>query len=86
MDINQLSKIVKKKILDNKLIEKVEILDKSFMHKNHSSNQAGKYHLRLIIDSIELKKKNKVVSNKLIYKILEEEMKLYIHSIQIVFN
>tara|TARA_B100000700_G_scaffold229537_1_gene253748 strand:+ start:377 stop:637 length:261 start_codon:yes stop_codon:yes gene_type:complete len=86
MDINQLSKIVKKKILDNKLIEKVEILDKSFMHKNHSSNQAGKFHLRLIIDSIELKKKNKVVSNKLIYKILEEEMKLYIHSIQIVFN
>ena len=52
MDINQLSKIVKKKILDNKLIEKVEILDKSFMHKNHSSNQAGKFHLRLIIDSI----------------------------------
>ena len=86
MDINQLSKIVKKKILDNKLIEKVEILDKSFMHKNHSSNQVGKFHLRLIIDSIELKKKNKVFSNKLIYKILEEEMKLYIHSIQIVFN
>ena len=86
MDINQLSKIVKKKILENKLIEKVEILDKSFMHKNHSSNQVGKFHLRLIIDSIELKKKNKVVSNKLIYKILEEEMKLYIHSIQIVFN
>ena len=86
MDINQLSKIVKKKILENKHIEKVEILDKSFMHKNHSSNQAGKFHLRLIIDSIELKKKNKVFSNKLIYKILEEEMKLYIHSIQIVFN
>ena len=60
MDINQLSKIVKKKILDNKLIEKVEILDKSFMHKNHSSNQAGKFHLRLIIDSIELKKKIKL--------------------------
>ena len=56
------------------------------MHKNHSSNQAGKFHLRLIIDSIELKKKNRVISNKLIYKILEEEMKLYIHSIQIVFN
>ena len=86
MDINQLSKIVKKKILDNKLIEKVEILEKSFMHKKHSSNQAGKFHLRLIIDSIVLKKKNKVISNKLIYKILEEEMKLYIHSIQIVFN
>ena len=57
MDINQLYKIVKKKILENKHIEKVEILDKSFLHKNHSSNQAGKFHLKLIIDSSELKKK-----------------------------
>ena len=86
MDINQLSKIVKKKILENKYIEKIEILDKSFLHKNHSSNQVGKFHLKLIINSSELKNKNKVISNKLIYKILEEEMKLYIHSIQIVFN
>ena len=42
-------------------------------------------YIKLIINSNELKKMNKVVSNKIIYQILEEEMKLYIHSIQIVF-
>ena len=85
MNINQLSEIVKKKILENKHIENVQILDKSFLHKTHLSNEAGKFHLQLIINSNELKRKNRIVSNKVIYKILEEEMKLYIHSIQIVF-
>tara|TARA_B110000014_G_scaffold257902_1_gene243179 strand:- start:389 stop:649 length:261 start_codon:yes stop_codon:yes gene_type:complete len=85
MNINQLSQIVKKKILKNKYIEKVEILDKTFLHKNHLSNQVGKFHIKIIISSNELKKMNKVISNKIIYQILEEEMKLYIHSIQIFF-
>ena len=85
MNINQLSEIVKKKILENEYIEKVEILDKSFLHKNHFSKQTGKFHIKLMINSNALKKKNKVVSNKIIYKILEEEMKLYIHFIIIFF-
>ena len=85
MNINQLSQIVKKKILKNKYIKKVEILDKTFLHKNHLSNQVGKFHIKIIISSNELKKMNKVISNKIIYQILEEEMKLYIHSIQIFF-
>ena len=38
MDINQLSEIVKKKILENKLIEDVDLEDKSFLHKNHKTN------------------------------------------------
>ena len=32
MDINQLSEIVKKKILDNKIIEKVELEAVSYTH------------------------------------------------------
>ena len=67
MNINQLSEIVKKKILENEYIEKVEILDKSFLHKNHFSKQTGKFHIKLMINSNALKKKNKVVSNKIIY-------------------
>ena len=46
MDINQLSKIVKKKILDNKLIEYLEIEDKSFLHKNHKTNNPNKFHIK----------------------------------------
>lgn len=85
MNINQLSKIIKKKILDNKIINNVKIEDKTFLHVNHKSNDKGKFHISLKIESEELKNKNKIQSNKIIYKILEYEIKNYIHSIQILF-
>ena len=85
MNINQLSKIIKKKILENENINNIEIEDKTFLHINHKSNNKGKFHIKLKIDSEELKNKNKIQSNKIIYKILEYEIKNYIHSIQILF-
>ena len=85
MDINQLSEIVKKKILKYNIIKSVEIEDKSFLHKNHKLNQKGKFHIKLMINSPELKKKNKIDSNKFIFKILASEMEKNIHSIQILF-
>ena len=85
MNINQLSEILKKKILKHKIIKNVEIEDKSFLHKKHKSNEAGKFHLILKIKSNELKKKSQIDSNRFIYKILNQEMKLYIHSLQILF-
>tara|TARA_B100001057_G_scaffold79837_1_gene74977 strand:+ start:346 stop:606 length:261 start_codon:yes stop_codon:yes gene_type:complete len=84
MDINNLIAIVKKKITNEIVIEKIEVEDKSFLHKNHSGHQEGKFHLKLIINSKELKKFNKIESNKKIYKALNHEMKEYIHSLQIL--
>ena len=84
MDINQLSEIVKKKILVNKNIKSVEVEDKSFLHKNHISNEKLKFHLKLKIESDELKKWRKIKSHKFIYNILDTELKLYIHSLQIL--
>ena len=86
MDINELIAIVKKKIEKEILFENLKIEDKSFLHKNHKGNQEGKYHLKLIIFSEELKKMNKIESNKKIYKILNFELKEYIHSIQILIS
>jgi len=85
MDINQLSTIVKKKILEHKIIKSVEVEDKSFLHKDHKSNEKGKFHIKLKIKSDELNKKTKIESNKFIFKILNKEMKLHIHSLQILF-
>ena len=85
MDINQLSKIVKKKILDNKLIENVELEDKSFLHKNHKTNNKNKFHIKLKINSEKLKNMNRIESNKIIFRLLDKEMKNYIHSLQILF-
>jgi len=86
MDINNLIAIVKKKLNNEIVIEKIEIEDKSFLHKNHSGHQEGKFHLKLIISSDELRKLNKIKSNKKIYKVLDEEMKEYIHSLQILIS
>ncbi len=85
MDINQLSTIVKKKILEHRIIKNVEVEDKSFLHKDHKSNKKGKFHIKLKIKSDELNKKTKIESNKFIFKILNKEMKLHIHSLQILF-
>ena len=86
MDINELIAIVKKKLLDGINIESIQIEDKSFLHRNHSGNQKGKFHLKLIIVSSELKNMNKIESNKKIYKILNQELKEFIHSIQILIS
>ena len=86
MDINNLIAIVKKKLINEIQIEKIEIEDKSFLHKNHSGHQEGKFHLKLIINSNELKKLNRIESNKKIYKILSDELKEYIHSLQILIS
>ena len=86
MNINDLIAIVKKKLVSEIVIEKIDIKDKSFLHKNHSGHQEGKFHLKLIIASKELKNLNRIESNKKIYKILDHEMKNYIHSLQILIN
>ena len=83
MNINQLIEIVEKKILSQDCISKVYIEDKSFLHKNHKSNESGKFHILLSIESPELKKKNKLYSTRFIYNILDDELKNYIHSLQI---
>ncbi len=86
MNINELIAIVKKKLQYQISIEKIDIEDKSFLHKNHLGNQQGKYHLKLLINSTELSKLSRIESNKKIYKILEEELKEYIHSLQILIS
>ena len=86
MDINDLIAIVKEKLQNNIVIEKVNIEDKSFLHKNHSGNQQGKFHLKITISSFELKKLSRIESNKKVYKALDQELKKYIHSLQILVN
>ena len=86
MDINNLIAIVKKKLINEIKIEKINIEDKSFLHKNHAGHQEGKFHLKLMISSNELKSLKRIESNKKIYKILDQEIKKYIHSLQILIE
>ncbi len=86
MNINELIAIVKKKLISEILIEDILIEDKSFIHKNHSGNQPNKFHLKITLKSEQLKKMTKIESNKKIYKILDNELKNFIHSLQILIS
>ena len=86
MNINELIKIIKKKITADIELENIDVEDKSFLHKNHVGNQKDKFHLKISIQSKKLKKINKIEANKKIYKILSEEIKTTIHSLQILIR
>ena len=84
MEINKLILIIRKKLEKNIKTESLIVEDKTFLHKNHSTHKMGKYHLKLTVESTELKKFNKITATKKIYKILDNELEYYIHSIQIL--
>ena len=86
MNINELIVNVKKKLKKNIDIKNILVEDKTFLHKNHPRHKINKYHLKISIESDELKKLNKIESNRKIYKILNEELKNFIHSLQIMIN
>ena len=86
MNINELISIVEKKIKKNISLEYINIEDKTFIHKKHKTHQSGKFHLKLSIKHLESEKINKIELTKKIYKILDKELKKYIHSIQILIN
>ena len=85
MDINQLSKKIENKLLKDISIKDVKIIDNTYKHLKHNSHQKGKFHIKLEINSDKLKKLNRILSNKVIYKILSEELETDIHSLQISF-
>ena len=86
MEINILIEKVKKKICNKIKCEKIIIDDKTFLHKKHKNFDSKKFHLKIKIESIELKSKKKIESNRYIFSIINNELKEYIHSIQLFIN
>jgi len=86
MEINKLISLIKEKIKKNFKIDEINIKDKSFLHKKHKNFDEKKFHIQLTINSQELKKDSLLESNRKINKVLANELKNYIHSIQIIIN
>ena len=86
MNINDLIAIVKKKIKKNISLQNIDVEDKTFLHKNHKGHDSKKFHIKLIIQSSELKGMSKIQSTRKIYSILKKELDQYIHSIQILIH
>ena len=86
MDINQLINIVKIKIIDSNYIENIEVEDKTFLHKKHQSFKKDKFHLKIIIESEQLKSLNKVQAHQRVMNILKDEIKEKIHALELKIN
>tara|TARA_B100000941_G_C28289326_1_gene440683 strand:+ start:288 stop:548 length:261 start_codon:yes stop_codon:yes gene_type:complete len=86
MKINNLIEEIKKKISKNVKCRKISIEDKTFLHKKHKNFDCKKFHLKITIESSELKIKSKIEANRYIFSILKKELKDYIHSIQLFIN
>ena len=84
MEINSLIKILKEKLTKEIKINNIEIEDKSFLHKKHQNFSKDKYHIKLIIESSELKKIGSIEANRKIHGILRDEISRSIHSLQII--
>tara|TARA_B100001057_G_scaffold361047_1_gene363413 strand:+ start:167 stop:427 length:261 start_codon:yes stop_codon:yes gene_type:complete len=86
MNINELIANVKKKLELNINIQNIIIEDKTFLHKNHQGHDPKKFHLKIKIQSNELKTLNKIERSKKVYKILDQELKTNIHSLQVLID
>ena len=86
MDIDNLIKNIKIKLIEKSYIQNVVIEDKTFLHLKHATHNKDKFHLKITIFSDEMKIINKIDATKRINNILKSEIENYIHSIQILFK
>ncbi len=63
--------------------KKLILVDNSYLHTKHKSFNPNKTHLKIIIESDELKKIEKLEAHKKIFKLLKHEMKEKIHALEI---
>ena len=84
MEINSLIKILKEKLTKKIQMNNIQIEDKSFLHKKHKNFSKDKFHIKLTIESSELRKISSIEANRKIYSVLKDEMKESVHSLQII--
>tara|TARA_X000000950_G_scaffold101759_1_gene128516 strand:+ start:435 stop:692 length:258 start_codon:yes stop_codon:yes gene_type:complete len=70
--------------LNNKIeIEDIKIVDNSSKHKGHKSYSPEKFHLHLKIKSLYLNSLSRVSAQKMIMKVLKEDLNSKIHALEI---
>ena len=64
-------------------IEDIKIVDNSHKHKGHKFYSPEKFHLHLKIRSLYLNSISRVNAQKIIMKVLNEDLKTKIHALEI---
>ena len=75
----EICKKLKKKIT----IEDINIVDNSHKHKGHKFYSPEKFHLQLEIKSLYLSSLTRINAQKMIMKVLSEDLKKKIHALEI---
>jgi len=79
---NYFDQICKK--LENEIeLEDIQIVDNSHKHKGHKFYSPEKFHLHLKIKSLYLGSLSRVSAQKIIMKILSNDLKTKIHALEI---
>ena len=74
---------IDKKLKEQINIEELKIVDNSHKHKGHKFFSPEKFHLQLKIKSLYLKSISRINAQKLIMKVLKEDLKTKIHALEI---
>ena len=74
---------IKLKLKKQVEIEELVIVDNSYKHRGHEFFSPEKFHLHLKIKSLYLKSLSRVSAQKLVMKILKEDLKTKIHALEI---
>ena len=74
---------IKAKINNKIEVENIEIVDNTHKHKGHKFFSPNKFHLHLIIKSLYLNSLSRVSAQKIIMKILSDDLKTKIHALEI---
>jgi len=64
-------------------IEHINIVDNSHKHKGHKSFSPEKFHLHLKIKSLYLNSLSRVNAQKMIMKVLKDDLNTKIHALEI---
>lgn len=64
-------------------IESIDIVDNSHKHKGHKHFSSEKFHLHLKIKSLYLNSISRLKAQKMIMKVLKDELKTKIHALEI---
>ena len=74
---------IKNKLNKEIKLENIEIVDNSQKHKGHKFFSPEKYHLHLKIKSLYLSSLTRLNAQKMILKVLSDDLKSKIHALEI---
>ena len=74
------------KLKEHLNLEELIIVDNTHLHVKHKSFVPGKLHLHVKIKSQYLGSISKISAQRLVMKALDEDLKTYIHALEISIN